>query len=71
MICVPHSLSRRGPALGAQAGEGRLAKIVVGGGVGRFRRATQTPFSLVLEARRQARTGVQSRRDRRGSPGLI
>jgi SAM-dependent methyltransferase len=51
MICVPHSLSRRGPALGAQAGEARLRDIVAGAGFTRFRRATQTPFNLVLEAR--------------------
>lgn len=52
MICVPHSLSRRGPALGAQAGEGRLRSIVTDAGFSRFRRATHTPFNLVLEARR-------------------
>ncbi|MCC6811887.1 MAG: methyltransferase domain-containing protein [Deltaproteobacteria bacterium] len=51
MICVPHSLSRRGPALGAQAGEGRLGRIVKEGGFTRFRRATATPFNLILEAR--------------------
>ncbi len=51
MICVPHSLSRRGPALGAQAGETRLRQIARDGGFDRFRRATQTPFNLILEAR--------------------
>ena len=52
MLCVPHSLSQGGPALGAQAGESRLREVVVdGGGFTRFRRATQTPFNLVLEAR--------------------
>ena len=52
MLCVPHSLSQGGPALGAQAGESRLRKVVAeGGGFTRFRRATQTPFNLVLEAR--------------------
>jgi 2-polyprenyl-3-methyl-5-hydroxy-6-metoxy-1,4-benzoquinol methylase len=52
MLCVPHSLAHRGPALGAQAGEARLRDVVVkGGGFTRFRRATQTPFNLVLEAR--------------------
>jgi SAM-dependent methyltransferase len=51
MICVPHSLSRRGPALGAQAGESRLRRIATEAGFSRFRRATQTPFNLVLEAR--------------------
>jgi SAM-dependent methyltransferase len=51
-ICVPVSLARNGPALGAQAGERRLREVVVnGGGFSRFRRATQTPFNLVLEAR--------------------
>lgn len=52
MLCVPHSLANQGPALGAQAGEARLRQIVVGNE--RFtslRRATQTPFNLVLEAR--------------------
>jgi SAM-dependent methyltransferase len=52
MLCVPHSLAHRGPALGAQAGEKRLRSIVEGGGFTRFRRATETPFNLVLEARR-------------------
>ena len=51
-ICVPVSLARNGPALGAQAGEARLREVVVdGGGFTRFRRATETPFNLVLEAR--------------------
>jgi len=51
-ICVPVSLARNGPALGAQAGEQRLREVVVtGGGFGKFRRATETPFNLVLEAR--------------------
>jgi 2-polyprenyl-3-methyl-5-hydroxy-6-metoxy-1,4-benzoquinol methylase len=52
MICVPASLAHGGPALGAQAGEATLRRVVVdGGGFTRFRRATQTPFNLVLEAR--------------------
>jgi SAM-dependent methyltransferase len=52
MLCVPHSLAHRGPALGAQAGEARLREVIVsGGGFSRLRRATQTPFNLVLEAR--------------------
>ena len=51
-ICVPVSLARNGPALGAQAGEARLREVVVdGGGFTRFRRATETPLNLVLEAR--------------------
>ncbi len=51
MICVPVSLAGHGPALGAQAGEARLKEVVSAGGFTRFRRATQTPFNLVLEAR--------------------
>lgn len=52
LVCVPVSLARKGPALGAQAGEQRLRDLFVnGGGFTRFRRATETPFNLVLEAR--------------------
>jgi SAM-dependent methyltransferase len=53
MICVPTSLSQEvGAALGAQAGEARLRDVVTaGGGFSRFRRATETPFNLILEAR--------------------
>ena len=51
MICVPASLAYNGPALGAQAGEAWLRDVVMKGGLIRFRRATQTPFNLVLEAR--------------------
>lgn len=51
MICVPASLAYNGPALGAQAGEARLREVVTKGGFTRFRRATQTPFNLVLEAK--------------------
>jgi SAM-dependent methyltransferase len=50
-ICVPVSLARNGPALGAQAGEARLRDVMSAGGFTRFRRATETPFNLVLEAR--------------------
>ena len=43
---------RSGPALGAQAGEARLRDVIVGGGgFAKLRRATETPFNLVLEAR--------------------
>ncbi len=52
LVCVPVSLAKRGPALGAQAGEQRLRKIVVDqGGFAKFRRAAQTPFNIILEAR--------------------
>ncbi len=51
MVCVPASLAHDGPALGAQAGEARLVKVMKAGGFTRVRRATQTPFNLVFEAR--------------------
>jgi SAM-dependent methyltransferase len=51
MICVPASLNENGPALGAQAGEKRIAEIVRSAGFSKFRRAIQTPFNLVFEAR--------------------
>jgi 2-polyprenyl-3-methyl-5-hydroxy-6-metoxy-1,4-benzoquinol methylase len=52
LICVPVSLARHGPALGAQAGEKRLRHVMTDeGGFRRFRRATETPFNLVFEAR--------------------
>lgn len=50
-ICVPASLASNGPALGAQAGEGRLKEVVTKGGFTKFRRATETPFNLILEAK--------------------
>ena len=50
-ICVPVSLARNGPALGAQAGQAKLGEVMRTGGFTRFRRATETPFNLVLEAR--------------------
>lgn len=52
VFCVPCSLAGHGPALGAQAGEARLRSVVVDeGGFSSLRRATETPFNLVLEAR--------------------
>lgn len=52
LICTPASLSQEvGTALGAQAGEARLREIIVGAGFTHFRRAAQTPFNLILEAK--------------------
>ncbi|MEP6873896.1 MAG: class I SAM-dependent methyltransferase [Burkholderiales bacterium] len=51
-ICTPASRSQEvGRCLGAQAGEQRLRDVVSEGGFSKFRRAAQTPFNLVLEAR--------------------
>ena len=52
MICTPASLAQEvGLGLGAQAGELKLRQVVSAGGFTRFRRAAETPFNLVLEAR--------------------
>jgi SAM-dependent methyltransferase len=52
LVCTPASRDQEvGLALGAQAGEARLRDVVTQGGFTRFRRATETPFNLVLEAR--------------------
>lgn len=52
LLCTPASLSQEvGLALGAQAGENRLREVVSAGGFSRFRRATQTPFNLIFEAK--------------------
>ena len=52
LVCTPASRDQEvGLALGAQAGQARLREVVTAGGFTRFRRATETPFNLVLEAR--------------------
>jgi hypothetical protein len=52
MICTPASLAQEvGAALGAQAGEDRIRSVVTSAGFTRFRRAAETPFNLVFEAR--------------------
>jgi SAM-dependent methyltransferase len=52
MLCTPASRSQEvGLGLGAQAGEARIREVVTTGGFKSFRRATQTPFNLVFEAR--------------------
>jgi ubiquinone/menaquinone biosynthesis C-methylase UbiE len=52
-VCTPNSLSQEvGAGLGAQAGEAQLRKVFEEAGFKHFRRATETPFNLVLEARK-------------------
>lgn len=52
MLCTPSSLSQEvGLGLGAQAGEARLREVVTKGGFASFRRAAETPFNIVLEAK--------------------
>jgi ubiquinone/menaquinone biosynthesis C-methylase UbiE len=51
-LCVPNALSQAGGyALGAQAGEAEIRRVVTDAGFTRFRRAAETPMNLVYEAR--------------------
>jgi len=52
LLCTPSSLAQEGGlALGAQAGESRLREVLESAGFTRVRRAAETPFNLVLEAK--------------------
>ncbi len=52
LMCVPNALSQAGGyALGAQAGEAAIRQLVTDAGFTRFRRAAETPFNLIYEAR--------------------
>jgi SAM-dependent methyltransferase len=52
LLCTPSSLSQDGRlALGAQAGQRRLSEVITAGGFASVRRAAETPFNIVLEAR--------------------
>lgn len=52
MICTPVAMAQEaGPVLGAQAGEARLAAVLAEAGFSRVRRAAETPFTMILEAR--------------------
>ena len=58
MVCVPTSLSQEvGAALGAQAGEAKLREVITAGGFRSVKRATETPFNMILEARPEGRQG--------------
>ena len=52
LLCVPNAMSQTGGyALGAQAGEAAIRQVVTDAGFTRFRRAAETPFNLIYEAR--------------------
>ena len=51
LVCVPNSLADNGPALGAQAGEKKIKETVEAAGFTKFRRAAQTPFNIIYEAK--------------------
>jgi SAM-dependent methyltransferase len=49
--CLTVSLAHGGAGLGTMAGESKIREVAQAGGFSRFRRATETPFNLVFEAR--------------------
>jgi 2-polyprenyl-3-methyl-5-hydroxy-6-metoxy-1,4-benzoquinol methylase len=51
LCCTSNSLALNGPALGAVAPEAAIRDVVIGGGFKEFRRATETPFNRIFEAR--------------------
>ena len=52
LLCTPCSRSQEvGLCLGAQSGEARIRQVITSAGFSRFRRATETPFNIVYEAR--------------------
>jgi 2-polyprenyl-3-methyl-5-hydroxy-6-metoxy-1,4-benzoquinol methylase len=51
LVCVPNSLADNGPALGAQAGEKKIKEISEAAGFTKFRRAIQTLFNIIYEAK--------------------
>jgi 2-polyprenyl-3-methyl-5-hydroxy-6-metoxy-1,4-benzoquinol methylase len=52
LCCTSNSLALNGPALGAVAPESAIREVVLAGGFTQFRRATETPFNRIFEARR-------------------
>jgi SAM-dependent methyltransferase len=52
LCCTSNSLAQNGPALGAIAPESAIREVVLAGGFKEFRRATETPFNRIFEARK-------------------
>ena len=52
LCCTSNSLAQNGPALGAVASEEAIREVVLAGGFKHFRRATETPFNRIFEARK-------------------
>jgi 2-polyprenyl-3-methyl-5-hydroxy-6-metoxy-1,4-benzoquinol methylase len=52
LCCTSNSLAMDGPALGAVAPESAIREVVLSGGFREFRRATETPFNRIFEARK-------------------
>jgi SAM-dependent methyltransferase len=52
LCCTANSMALGGPALGAVAPESAIREVVLAGGFTQFRRATETPFNRIFEARK-------------------
>src|SRR5882672_2133062 len=52
LCCTSNSMALGGPALGAVAPESAIREVVLAGGFTQFRRATETPFNRIFEARK-------------------
>ena len=52
LCCTANSMALGGPALGAVAPESAIREVVLAGGFTEFRRATETPFNRIFEARK-------------------
>jgi len=52
LCCTSNSMAMDGPALGAVASEAAIRDTVIAGGLSQFRRASETPFNRIFEARR-------------------
>jgi SAM-dependent methyltransferase len=52
LVCTPHGMADGGSGLGTLATDSELRQVANAGGLSRFRRATETPFNRVFEARR-------------------
>jgi len=52
LCCTANSMALGGPALGAVAPESAIRNVVLAGGFTQFRRATETPFNRIFEARK-------------------
>jgi 2-polyprenyl-3-methyl-5-hydroxy-6-metoxy-1,4-benzoquinol methylase len=52
LCCTANSMALNGLALGAVAPESAIREVVLAGGFKEFRRATETPFNRIFEARK-------------------
>jgi len=51
LVCSPHAVAEGGSPLGTLATEARLREVASDAGLRQFRRAAETPFNRIFEAR--------------------